>query len=159
MHACELGAEGVYRGHKCVARYFFRKNLAEIDSFRFHEKSHAKTFANLLSDRDHRKCYFSWLFFWGGLFYGVFVGLLGLRAIGTSTHTIEQIVDAEFGEALEKLKDEQAISRVIAEIQAEERGHREAGAALAADGHFLSGPVSKVARAGAYTAKFAAAHL
>lgn len=23
MHACELAAEGVYRGHKCVARCFF----------------------------------------------------------------------------------------------------------------------------------------
>jgi len=23
MHAYELGAVGVYRGHKCVARYFF----------------------------------------------------------------------------------------------------------------------------------------
>ena len=48
MHACELGAVGVYRGHKCVARYFFRTNLAELDNMRFHEKDHAEIFSSLL---------------------------------------------------------------------------------------------------------------
>jgi demethoxyubiquinone hydroxylase (CLK1/Coq7/Cat5 family) len=31
MHACELGAVGVYRGHKCVARHVFRQAAEELD--------------------------------------------------------------------------------------------------------------------------------
>ena len=54
MHACEMGAVGVYRGHKCVARYFFRKNLADLDNMRFHEKDHAAIFSSLLKERNAR---------------------------------------------------------------------------------------------------------
>lgn len=65
MHACELGAVGVYRGHKCVARYFYRTNLAELDNMKFHEKSHAEIFANELKERGARLCHFNKAFFWG----------------------------------------------------------------------------------------------
>ena len=54
MHACELGAVGVYRGHKCVARYFFRANLSYLDNMRFHEKDHASIFRDLPKERDAR---------------------------------------------------------------------------------------------------------
>jgi ubiquinone biosynthesis monooxygenase Coq7 len=50
MHACELGAVGVYRGHKCVSRYFFRANLSDLDSMQFHEKDHASIFKNFLKE-------------------------------------------------------------------------------------------------------------
>ena len=48
MHACELGAVGVYRGHKCVARYVFRQALPEIDDMRSHEINHVDIFRQLL---------------------------------------------------------------------------------------------------------------
>jgi len=159
MHACELGAVGVYRGHKCVARYFFRRNLEELDNMRFHEKDHASIFKGILHDLDGRTCYAHKLFFIGGLFYGVLVGLLGVRAIGVSTYTIENIVNDEFDVALTKLEQEKELSKKIKEIQLEELEHRDSGKDLAGSNYFLEGAVARVARMGAYTAKHLAAAL
>ncbi|MDX1452585.1 MAG: demethoxyubiquinone hydroxylase family protein [Oleiphilaceae bacterium] len=159
MHACEVGAVGVYRGHKCVARYFFRTNLAELDTMRFHEKDHAKIFSSLLKTRNARLCFGHQLFFLGGLIYGVIVGLMGLRAIGTSTHTIEKIVDQEFELALPKFQCEKNISDQIRAVQLEERQHRESGRELARGPYLLSGFVQKIAKTGAYTAKLLASSL
>ncbi|MCD8523859.1 MAG: demethoxyubiquinone hydroxylase family protein [Saccharospirillaceae bacterium] len=159
MHACEMGAVGVYRGHKCVARYFFRKNLAELDNMRFHEKDHAAIFSSLLKERNARLCLGHQLFFLGGLIYGVAVGFLGLRAIGTSTYTIERIVDEEFDIALPKFYREKTISDKIRAVQLEEKEHRDSGLELAGEQYFLSGFVETIAKTGAYTAKFLASSL
>ncbi|MEI4549476.1 demethoxyubiquinone hydroxylase family protein [Pseudoalteromonas spongiae] len=153
MHACELGAVGVYRGHKCVARYFFRSNLAELDSMRFHEKSHAEIFKNELSKRDSRTCYAVQLFFWGGLFYGVFIGLFGLKSIGTSTSTIESIVVHELDKVLEKLDVRSSLYTTIKEVQLEELEHNDSGKELAGENFWLSGFISRIAKVGAYSAK------
>jgi len=159
MHACELGAVGVYRGHKCVARYFFRTSIFELDTMGFHESDHAEIFRNLLLDHQARLCFLYPLFFVGGLFYGVIVGFLGLRAIGTSTYAIENIVNDEFYIALKKLKNQDAICKKIREIQLEEQQHLEAGKQLAGDNYFLSRLVQVIARSGAYTAKYMASVL
>ena len=153
MHACELGAVGVYRGHKCVARYFFRTNLAELDSMRFHEKSHAEIFKNELSNRNSRVCYLSPIFFWGGLFYGVFVGLFGLKSIGVSTSTIESIVVYEFDEVLKELDKDSELYAVIKAVQLEELEHKDAGKHLIGNNFLFENFISKFARLGAYTAK------
>lgn len=153
MHACELGAVGVYRGHKCVARYFFRTNLAELDSMRFHEKSHAEIFENELASRGARTCYFDKLFFFGGLFYGVFIGLFGLRSIGISTSTIETIVVHELDEVLEGLDSTSALYTTIKNVQLEEMEHKNSGKELAGKGFWLQSFVSNIAKIGAYTAK------
>lgn len=153
MHACELGAVGVYRGHKCVARYFFRTNLAELDSMRFHERSHAEIFANELANRGARTCYLNKLFFWGGLFYGVFIGLLGLKSIGISTSTIETIVVHELNEVLEGIDSTSELYSTIKNVQLEEMAHKDSGKELAGEGFWLTSFVSNVARVGAYTAK------
>lgn len=159
MHACEVGAVGVYRGHKCVARYFFRENLAELDNMRFHEKDHAHIFKGLLEARSERLCYASRLFFIGGLFYGVIIGLLGLRAIGTSTFTIENIVNKEFELALRRLQCDELLCSTIREIQLEEQQHRDSGKELIGSNYPLFRLVEKLARAGAYTAKTIASRL
>ena len=159
MHACELGAVGVYRGHKCVARYFFRTNIFELATMRFPESDHAHIFRNLLTENNARLCFLYQLFFVGGLFYGVVVGLLGLKAIGTSTYTIENIVNDEFNIVLNKLKNQDAICNKIREIQLEEQQHLEAGKELAGDNYYLSRLVQGIARAGAYTAKYMASVL
>lgn len=152
MHACEKGAVGVYRGHKCVARYFFRTRLEDLDSMRFHEREHSYIFARLLAERGWRQCYFSGLWFWGGLFYGVLVGMLGLKAIGTSTAVIERIVDHEFELALSRLTDEPEICQIIRQVQIEEREHRTRGELLAGDVVSKNSVAGRVARLGAYTA-------
>jgi ubiquinone biosynthesis monooxygenase Coq7 len=159
MHACERGAVGVYRGHKCVARYFFRSNLNQIDSMRDHESDHATIFENLLVNRNGRLCYGHQLFFWGGLFYGVLVGFIGLRAIGISTYTIENIVDHEFDIALEKLKGDSELYNQIKIVQLEEREHRKTGEELAGSRLMLAGFIQRLAKAGAYTAKYMASIL
>jgi len=159
MHACELGAAGVYRGHKCVARYFFRANLSNLDNMRFHEKDHASIFRNLLKERDARLCFAHQLFFIGGLFYGVIIGLLGLKAIGTSTYTIEEIVNDEFELALIKLESDSSICTKIRAIQLEEQQHRDSGKELAGNNYALFGVVERIAKTGAYTAKYLASSL
>jgi len=159
MHACELGAVGVYRGHKCVARYVFRTNLSDFDDMRFHEKDHVSILKNLLKERHARLCVAHQLFFIGGLFYGVIIGLFGLKAIGTSTYAIEKIVDEEIELALLKLKNEQAICSQIRLIQLEEVQHQDSGRKLAGHRYFLSCAIERVAGIGAYTAKYLASSL
>lgn len=159
MHACELGAVGVYRGHKCVARYFFRANLSELDDMRFHERDHASIFKSLLKERGARLCFAYQLFFVGGLFYGVIVGLLGIKAIGASTYTIEEIVNEEFDLALLKLKSDDSLCVKIRAIQVEEQQHRDSGKELAGRNYALGGVIKRVARAGAYASKYFASLL
>jgi len=159
MHACERGAVGVYRGHKCVARYFFRSKLNQIDSMRDHESGHATIFENLLENRNGRLCYGHQLFFWGGLFYGVFVGFMGLRAIGVSTYTIENIVGNEFNIALEKLKNDPELYSQIKKVQLEEQEHKKAGEELAGSRLMFTGLIQRFAKIGAYTAKYMASIL
>lgn len=153
MHACELGATGVYRGHKCVARYFFRTNLDELDSMRFHEKSHAEIFKRELQIRNARTCYASQIFFWGGLFYGVFIGLFGLKSIGTSTSTIESIVVYELDQVLNSLDPSASLYAVIDGVKLEELEHKDSGLNLVKGSFFLEGFISTIARLGAYSAK------
>lgn len=159
MHACELGAVGVYRGHKCVARYFFRATLSELDNLRSHERDHASLFRSLLNERGGRLCFAHQLFFIGGLFYGVIVGLLGIKAIGISTYTIEEIVNEEFELALSKLKNDASLCTKIRAIQLEEQQHRDLGKTFAGNSYALDGVIKRMARAGAYTAKYFAASL
>ncbi|WP_415882799.1 demethoxyubiquinone hydroxylase family protein [Neptuniibacter sp. QD34_54] len=159
MHACELGAVGVYRGHKCVARYFFRANLAELDNMRFHEKSHATTFKELLKARNARLCIANSLFFFGGLFYGVTIGMLGIKAIGTSTFTIESIVMKEFDIVLCQLPQNDPVYAEIQKIQHEEQEHQQSGQQLAGGSHFFAPAVEMIAKFGAYTAKYLASKL
>jgi ubiquinone biosynthesis monooxygenase Coq7 len=159
MHACELGAVGVYRGHKCVARYVFRQALAELDKMRSHEKNHVGIFRNLLDDRKLKPCVAYPLFFWGGLFYGVFVGLLGLRAIGESTKTVESIVVKELGDSLVELAHDKEIVRVIQEVKIDEMNHQSVGAEYSGESSRFLGFVSRIAKNGAYTAKYFASIL
>lgn len=153
MHACELGAVGVYRGHKCVARYFFRTNLAELDNMRFHEKSHVEIFKNELIKRNARTCHMSQLFFWGGLFYGVFIGMFGLKSIGISTNSIESVVVYELDLVLDKLDDKSSIYGVIQQVKLEELEHKDSGENLAGKSFWLSSFISKFSRFSAYAAK------
>jgi len=153
MHACELGAVGVYRGHKCVARYVFRQAIPELDDMRSHEVNHVRIFRQLLDDRKSRPCFAYQVFFWGGLFYGVLIGLLGLKAIGQSTNTIESIVIKELDTALETLSFDESIVDVIQQVKIDEMSHQSTGSEIAGERFMLSGLVVKLATAGAYTAK------
>ena len=159
MHACERGATGVYRGHKCVARYFFRTNLNQLDGMRNHEIEHAMIFEQLLADKKVRKCFGSSMFFWGGLFYGVFIGLFGLRAIGASTSTIENIVNKEIELSLLKLESEQSISDELKRIQQEELEHKRCGDELAGANESDLNYIKRIANFFAYTAKYLAQKL
>ena len=159
MHACEKGATGVYRGHKCVARYFFRTNIMQLDGMQNHEKEHSKVFEELLANKNIRTCYGSNVFFWGGLFYGVFIGLFGLKAIGTSTSTIENIVNDELELSLLILKDEKEISGIVRKIQLEELEHKRCGEVLSGGATSELKIIKIIANFCAYTAKFIAQKL
>ncbi|MDP3847171.1 MAG: demethoxyubiquinone hydroxylase family protein [Pseudomonas sp.] len=153
MHACEKGAIGVYRGHKCVARYFFRAKLEELDCMRFHEREHSEIFARLLREYGFRQCYLAFLWIYGGLFYGVFVGAFGLKAIGRSTATIEDIVDREFDNSLKQIQQWPAVCDIVRAIQIEEREHKASGELFAGDTIEAKSIIVNIARAGAYAAK------
>jgi demethoxyubiquinone hydroxylase (CLK1/Coq7/Cat5 family) len=159
MHACEQGAIGVYRGHKCAARYFFRNSLPQLDEMRLHEGKHLQIFAALLAERGLRTCYGFRLWFFGGLIYGALVGLLGRRAVGVSTATIERIVDAELELAHRQFSGETALGQVLREVQEDERQHQQMGEALAENAQLLAVWVTRLARFGAYTAKNISARL
>ena len=159
MHACELGAVGVYRGHKCVARYVFRRAIKELDVMRSHERNHVNIFLQLLKDRKARPCIGYNAFFWGGLLYGVLVGLFGLRAIGESTKTIESIVLKELDDTLLTLSNDDVIANVIREVKSDELNHQNAGIGFVGESYALSKAISKIAKSGAYTAKYAASIL
>jgi len=154
MHACELGAVGVYRGHKCVARYVFRQAIPELDDMRSHELNHVDIFRRLLAERNGQPCFAYRGFFWGGLIYGVAIGLLGLKAIGESTRTIESIVVRELDIAMVALEHEDAIVRVLQQVKTDELEHQSAGDDLAGNAYKLSGFVAKIATTGAYSAKY-----
>ena len=153
MHACELGATGVYRGHKCVARYFFRSSIMDLDDMRSHEISHADIFMELIKERNCTPCFAYPLFFWGGLLYGVAIGVLGLKAIGTSTYTIESIVNEELSASIEILSEDRDIVKVLKEVKEDEKKHQRTGKSLAATPHIMERIVAKIARLGAYSAK------
>lgn len=153
MHACEVGATGVYRGHKCIARYFFSSSIPDLDKMRFHEKDHTSIFMKLLIDRNARACIAYKLFFFAGLIYGVLVGLLGIKAIGASTSAIEEIVNIEIEIALEKFKSEPHTCELLRAIQLEEKQHQDSGEKLVGCSYALYKPVQSIAKAGAYTAK------
>lgn len=153
MHACEVGATGVYRGHKCIARYFYRSSIADLDNMRLHEKDHSSIFMGLLAHRKIRPCFAYKLFFLGGVVYGALVGLLGIKAIGASTSAIEGVVNIEIEAALEKFKDEPRICELLRAIQLEERQHQESGENLAGIDYVLHRPIQRIARVGAYAAK------
>lgn len=159
MHACELGAVGVYRGHKCVARYVFRQALVDLDKMRSHEINHVLVFRQLLNSQRENPCSLYQLFFLGGLIYGVAVGLLGLRAIGESTRTIEAIVVHELDCSLDQLSEYKEISEVIQKVRIDELSHQNSGTYLVGDGYLLSGIVSTVATKSAYLAKYFASVL
>lgn len=156
MHACEIGAVGVYRGHRCIARYFFRTRLEDIDSMRYHEREHSEVFSKLLSERNFRQCHFSFLWFWGGLLYGVLIGVFGLKAIGKSTVTIENIVDHEFDNTLDAIKEWPELCAIIRTIQFEERDHKAKGEGFSGGDVFEKSVIKSLAKAGAYTAKYLA---
>lgn len=98
------------------------------------------------------------MFFIGDLFYCVIVGLLGLKAIGTNTYTIEEIVNEEFELALFKLEIDSSICTKIRAIQLEEQ-HRDSGKELAGSNYALFWVVKRIAKTGAYTAKYLASSL
>lgn len=153
MHACELGAVGVYRGHRCVARYIFRQALYELDEMRSHEQNHVEIFRGLLDDRKASPCFAYKIFFFGGLFYGVIVGLLGLRAIGESTKVVESIVIHELNVAAKKLSHDECLVEVIQKIRIDEVSHQKTGVQLLGHSYSLSRIVTKLATVSAYTAK------
>ena len=159
MHACELGAVGVYRGHKCVARYVFRRAIPDLDDMRSHELDHVDIFRRLLDDRASKPCFGYRGFFWGGLIYGVAIGLLGLRAIGESTRTIESIVIVELDIAMQTLAYDETIVEVLQGVKQDEMEHQTAGDDLAGKQYWLSGFVAAIATAGAYSAKYLSSKL
>lgn len=89
----------------------------------------------------------------GGLFYGVFIGLFGLKSIGTSTNTIESIVVYELYGVLQHLDKGTCLYKVIKKVQLEELEHKDSGRNLAGDNFTLARLVSKCAKLGAYSAK------
>jgi len=95
----------------------------------------------------------SQLFFWGGLFYGVFIGIFGLKSIGISTSSIESIVVHELDLVLDKLDDKSPLYGVIQQVKLEELEHKDSGKNLAGKNFWLSSFVSKFSRFSAYSAK------
>ncbi len=153
MHACENGAIGVYRGHKCVARYFYRKQIEKLDEMRLHEKGHANIFQGLLKEYGSRKCYLSSLWFFGGLLYGVAIGAFGIKAIGISTLTIEKIVDSEIEVSINNLKEYPNVCKILRNVQIEEREHAACGEVFSNCAGIERSKIATVARLGAYAAK------
>ena len=91
--------------------------------------------------------------FFGGLLYGVSIGIFGLKAIGKSTYTIESIVNKEIEQSISKLKNETDLVEILKKIQEDEKQHQKAGEVLSSGTFFFEKLIIKIAQFGAYSAK------
>jgi ubiquinone biosynthesis monooxygenase Coq7 len=125
-HAGEQGAICIYTGQLFAARLTASWMRGELHAFREDERRHRQIFQDELSRRGRRRCRSYWLCAAGGFTLGMMTGLLGSRAIATTTMAVEQVVLHHLERQIAVLagSDDAAVVAIEAVI-ADEREHRD----------------------------------
>ncbi|WP_265168431.1 demethoxyubiquinone hydroxylase family protein [Pseudomonas solani] len=135
-HAGEMGAVCIYSGQIFMARLMAPSLVDRLREFREHERGHREVFRAELAQRGVSRCRSYWLCAGGGLLLGLITGLLGQRAIATTTAAVEHVVLRHLDEQLATLADQDpAASACIGSILAEEQQHHDEWEELAG-GHW-----------------------
>lgn len=131
-HAGEHGAVSIYTGQLMLARLRATPMVAELVEFKAHEEKHRAIFAAELERRGIGRCRSYWLCGAGGLVLGLVTGVLGRRAMATTTVAVERVVLQHLQKHLRDLdKADPAAVRAIAAIVQDEREHHDRSAARA----------------------------
>lgn len=129
-HAGEHGAVCVYRAQRWFARWTAPDLLAEIDEFITHELRHRALFAAELATRGQPHCLSYPACAALGTLLGCLTGLMGRRAIASTTVAIERVVLRHMAEQIDALAvSDSAAVRILEEIIADEREHHDRSAA------------------------------
>lgn len=132
-HSGEFGAIGIYQAQRLLARLTWPQGVALIDEMLQHERGHLARFGSLLASRSIRSCYALPLWRLGGWLLGALTGLFGRRGILLCTFSVESTVLQHLAEQRRRLAGRDAeFVALIAEIEHEEREHRDHGLAYAA---------------------------
>ncbi|MCV2422311.1 demethoxyubiquinone hydroxylase family protein [Paucibacter sp. DJ2R-2] len=124
-HAGEHGAICIYTGQIIAARLTARDMVMELEEFKSHEKRHRYVFWSELQRRGRRRCRSYWLCALGGFVLGLATGLLGRKAIASTTVAVERVVLRHLEHQLELLrgKDEAAVLAISSIVEDERRHH------------------------------------
>lgn len=128
----EFGAVGIYQAQRWLARLTWPQGIALIDEMLAHEREHLAIFSTLLQGRGIRSCYALRLWRIGGWVLGAITGLFGRNGILICTQSVETTVLHHLAEQRERIgtRDAELVAAIDA-IEAQEREHRDHGAALA----------------------------
>jgi len=132
-HSGEFGAIGIYQAQRLLARLTWPQGVTLVDEMLQHERGHLARFGDLLVRRGIRSCYALPLWRLGGWLLGALTGLFCRRGILLCTFSVESTVLHHLAEQRGQLagRDEEFVA-LIADIEHEERAHRDHGLAYAA---------------------------
>ncbi len=125
-HAGEQGAICIYSGQLLAAYLTAPSMRRELLEFREDERRHKQIFHEELARRGRKRCRSYWLCAVGGFTLGIITGLLGRRAIATTTMAVERVVLRHLEWQIAQLngKDAAAVAAIEA-IVADEREHHD----------------------------------
>lgn len=137
-HAGEHGAVNIYAGQLIVARWRDRDIAAELAHFRSHEERHRAIFAAELARRGVRRCRTYWLCGAGGFVLGLATGVMGTRAMATTTVAVERVVLGHLDRQLRDLDslDPEAVTAIAAIVSDEQEHHDRSAARAGAAGRW-----------------------
>lgn len=129
-HAGEHGAVSIYAGQISIARHLVRALVPELVEFKSHEERHRAIFGRELDRRGLARCRSYWLCAVGGYVLGVVSGLLGARAIATTTVAVERVVLRHLKQQLAELGDMDldAVTAITAILKDEQQHHDQSAA-------------------------------
>ena len=127
-HAGEKGAIQIYTSQAFIARLFYPDLLAQLQEMLSHEKEHYNIFDEILKRRKIRSCYSLFLWGLGGSILGTITGLLGRKAIGVTTDSVETTVLDHLEWQLEFLRNtDHEVYEAVQSIYSSELDHRDWG--------------------------------
>lgn len=145
-HAGENGAVNIYAGQKFLARITAPGIVAQLTEFKSHEERHRAIFWAELQRRNRPRCRSFWLCGIGGYILGLVTAAFGRKAIAATTVAVERVVLRHLEQQLKGDEDE-AATKAIESIVAEERQHHDQSAAHMTADWFWSKILSAVVSA------------
>ncbi len=151
-HAGEFGATRIYAGQLAVLGD--SKVGPVLRRMARQEAAHLAAFEDQLARRRVRPTALQPLWNVAGYALGAGTALLGEKAAMACTVAVEQVIDAHYGQQLERLadEDEAALRQMIAQFRAEEAEHKATGLAHGAETAPHYPLLSALIRAGTKTA-------
>lgn len=126
-HAGEYGAVRIYAGQMAV---FGKRNSKTADAIRHmaaQEDEHLERFNQLIRERGVRPTVLEPFWRVAGFALGAATAMMGERAAMACTEAVEAVIDAHYGEQLERLgADEAALKTTIEKFRADEVAHHDA---------------------------------